>query len=147
MDKFEEIEIIGEVPNDSTDFKEFLRNIGINEDLEDVTLIHTKNRLEFLLALANEGTDEKLIKNKKTLKNLLENLKGKKEKRSEMKALKEIYKEYENISSELYINEEKELNKRIKNSLKEFKKYQSFKKHEEKIAEKWIKELNNNIII
>ena len=146
MEEFKEIEIIDEIPKDSNDFKKFLRNVGINEKLEDVTLNHTKNRLEFLLALAEEGKDEKLTKNKKILKTLLEKLKGQKEKRAEMKALREIYREYENISADLYGNEEKELNKKIKNSLKQLKKYQSFKKHEEKIAEKWIKELNKDII-
>ena len=54
-----------------------------------------------------------------------------------MKALREIYSAYRD-----YDLNEKELDKKLKHALKEVKKYEHFKKHEERIAEKWIRNLN-----
>lgn len=148
MEQFEEIKeeitTIEAVPEDKEDFIKYLRAIGINDVLEDVTLEHTRKRIEVLLALAEEGKDKKLVTNKKQLKSLLEKLKGEKDKRAAMRALREIYRDYEDSCSEecgSYL-EQKVLDKKIKHALREYKKYETFKKHEERIAEKWIKELS-----
>ena len=123
--------------DDMKDFKRFLKEFGIEDIFEDVTLTHIKDRLEVLLAIANEDLEPKISSKKKELKKLLENLKGEKDKRAAMRALREIYSAYS--SSDL---DEKELDTKLKHSLKEVKKYEHFKKHEEAIAEKWIRDLN-----
>ena len=119
------------------DFQRFLKEFGIEDVFEDITLNHIKDRLEALLAIAEEGNDPKISSKKKELKRLLENLKGEKDKRAAMRALREIYSAYN--SSDL---DEKELDRKLKHSLKEVKKYEHFKKHEEEIARKWIRNLN-----
>lgn len=121
------------------DFQSFLREFGIEDSFEDVTIKHTRERLEALITLAEEGTDEKLKSKKKELKKLLDNLKGERDKKAAMKALREIYTAYRE-----YDFNEKELDKKLKHSLKEVKKYEHFKKHEEQIAQKWIRILNKN---
>ncbi|WP_029699063.1 hypothetical protein, partial [Clostridium sp. Ade.TY] len=119
------------------DFQRFLKEFGIEDTFEDVTIKHTKDKLEMLLAIAEDGTDKELSSKKKELKKLLDNLKGEKDKKAAMKALREIYSAYRD-----YDLDEKELDKKLKHSLKEVKKYERFKKHEENIAEKWIRNLN-----
>lgn len=119
------------------DFQRFLKEFGIEDTFEDVTIKHTKDKLEMLLAIAEDGTDKELSSKKKELKKLLDNLKGEKDKKAAMKALREIYSAYRD-----YDLDERELDKKLKHSLKEVKKYERFKKHEENIAEKWIRNLN-----
>ncbi|MEG1003384.1 hypothetical protein [Clostridium sp.] len=139
MSEFTEIEIEKIISGEDNikDFKKFLKEFGIEDIFEDVTLTHIKDRLEVLLAIANEDLDPKISSKKKELKKLLENLKGEKDKRAAMRALREIYSAYS--SSDL---DERELDIKLKRSLKEVKKYEHFKKHEEAIAEKWIRDLN-----
>lgn len=132
-----EIEKIISGEDNMKDFSRFLKEFGIEDVFEDITLNHIKDRLEVLLAIAEEGNDPKISSKKKELKNLLENLKGEKDKRAAMRALREIYSAYN--SSDL---DEKELDKKLKHALKEVKKYEHFKKHEEEIARKWIRNLN-----
>ena len=132
-----EIEKIISGEDNMKDFSRFLKEFGIEDVFEDITLNHIKDRLEVLLAIAEEGNDPKISSKKKELKNLLENLKGEKDKRAAMRALREIYSAYN--SSDL---DEKELDKKLKHALKEEKKYEHFKKHEEEIARKWIRNLN-----
>lgn len=122
------------------DFNKFLKSYEIGENLEDVTLKHTKKQLETLVALADEGKDSKLSAKKDILKKTLNNLKGQKDKKLAMKSLREIYSQ-ENMCEDMDI---KELNNKIKYSLREYKKYEHFKKHEQKIADQWIKELSKN---
>lgn len=145
--EFIDIELEEVIPfNDAADmeeFKKFLRQYGIENELEDTTLEYTKKKLEMLVALAEEGENAKLAKNKNVLKRILDNLKGKKEEREAMKALKEVFKEYEEALGEEcgdLINT-KELDEKIKKALKEYKKYEHFKAHEEQIAQKWIREV------
>ncbi|MGL4571161.1 MAG: hypothetical protein ACRCVJ_08865 [Clostridium sp.] len=139
MSEFTEIDIEKIISGEDNmkDFKRFLKEFGIEDIFEDVTLTHIKDRLEVLLAIANEDLEPKISSKKKELKKLLENLKGEKDKRAAMRALREIYSAYS--SSDL---DEKELDTKLKHSLKEVKKYEHFKKHEEAIAEKWIRDLN-----
>lgn len=132
-----EIEKIISEEDNMKDFSKFLKEFGIEDVFEDITLKHIKDRLEVLLAIAEEGNDPKISSKKKELKNLLENLKGEKDKRAAMRALREIYSAYN--SSDL---DEKELDSKLKHALKEVKKYEHFKKHEEEIARKWIRNLN-----
>ncbi|CUO88433.1 Uncharacterised protein [Clostridium baratii] len=132
-----EIEKIISGEDNMKDFQRFLKEFGIEDVFEDITLNHIKDRLEALLAIAEEGNDPKISSKKKELKRLLENLKGEKYKRAAMRALREIYSAYN--SSDL---DEKELDRKLKHSLKEVKKYEHFKKHEEEIARKWIRNLN-----
>lgn len=132
-----EIEKIISGEDNMKDFSRFLKEFGIEDVFEDITLNHIKDRLEVLLAISEEGNDPKISSKKKELKNLLENLKGEKDKRAAMRALREIYSAYN--SSDL---DEKELDKKLKHALKEVKKYEHFKKHEEEIARKWIRNLN-----
>ena len=132
-----EIEKIISGEDNMKDFQRFLKEFGIEDVFEDITLNHIKDRLEALLAIAEEGNDPKISSKKKELKRLLENLKGEKDKRAAMRALREIYSAYN--SSDL---DEKELDRKLKHSLKEVKKYEHFKKHEEEIARKWIRNLN-----
>lgn len=132
-----EIEKIISGEDNMKDFSRFLKEFGIEDVFEDITLNHIKDRLEVLLAIAEEGNDPKISSKKKELKNLLENLKGEKDKRAAMRALREIYSAYN--SSDL---DEKELDRKLKHALKEVKKYEHFKKHEEEIARKWIRNLN-----
>ncbi|BFK81954.1 hypothetical protein I3900191A7_20990 [Clostridium baratii] len=132
-----EIEKIISGEDNMKDFSRFLKEFGIEDVFEDITLNHIKDRLEVLLAIAEEGTDPKISSKKKELKRLLENLKGEKDKRAAMHALREIYSAYN--SSDL---DEKELDRKLKHALKEVKKYENFKKHEEEIARKWIRNLN-----
>lgn len=137
--------------NDAADMKEFrkfLRQYGIEDALEDTTLEYTKKKLEMLVALAEEGEDLELAKHKNILKRLLNNLKDKKEKREAMKALLEVFREYEDLLDEDCgkLIDAKELDKKIKEALKEYKKYEHFKAHEEQIAQKWIRELNKEAI-
>ena len=120
-----EIEKIISGEDNMKDFSRFLKEFGIEDVFEDITLNHIKDRLEVLLAIAEEGTDPKISSKKKELKRLLENLKGEKDKRAAMHALREIYSAYN--SSDLD---------------EEVKKYEHFKKHEEEIARKWIRNLN-----
>ncbi|GAA0856627.1 MULTISPECIES: hypothetical protein [Clostridium] len=132
-----EIEKIISGEDNMKDFSRFLKEFGIEDVFEDITLNHIKDRLEVLLAIVEEGTDPKISSKKKELKRLLENLKGEKDKRAAMHALREIYSAYN--SSDL---DEKELDRKLKHALKEVKKYEHFKKHEEEIARKWIRNLN-----
>lgn len=132
-----EIEKIISGEDNMKDFSRFLKEFRIEDVFEDITLNHIKDRLEVLLAIAEEGTDPKISSKKKELKRLLENLKGEKDKRAAMHALREIYSAYN--SSDL---DEKELDRKLKHALKEVKKYEHFKKHEEEIARKWIRNLN-----
>ncbi|MBM7834458.1 hypothetical protein [Clostridium sardiniense] len=127
----------GEDDENIKEFKDFLRSFGIEDTFQDITAKHLKKRLEVLLAIAEEGKDSKLTSKKKELKRVLDNLKGIKDKRAEMKALREIYAEFQDCDLET-----KELDKKLKHSLKEVKKYEHFKKHEERIAQKWIRELD-----
>lgn len=128
---------------DMEEFKKFLRQYGIESELEDTTLEYTKKKLEMLVALAEEGENLTLAKNKNVLKRILDNLKGKKEEREAMKALREVFKEYEESLGEECgdLIDTKELDEKIKEALKEFKKYEHFKAHEEQIAQKWIREV------
>lgn len=132
-----EIEKIISGEDNMKDFQRFLEEFGIEDVFENITLKHIKDRLEVLLAIAEEGNDPKISSKKKELKNLLENLKGEKDKRAAMRALREIYSAYN--SRDL---DEKELDRKLKHALKEVKKYEHFKKHEEEIARKWIRNLN-----
>lgn len=132
-----EIEKIISGEDNMKDFQRFLKEFGIEDVFEDITLNHIKDRLEALLAIAEESNDPKISSKKKELKRLLENLKGEKDKRAAMCALREIYSAYN--SSDL---DEKELDRKLKHALKEVKKYEHFKKHEEEIARKWIRNLN-----
>ena len=147
-----DIEVEEFIPfNDAADMKEFrkfLRQYGIEDALEDTTLEYTKKKLEMLVALGEEGEDLELAKHKNILKRLLNNLKDKKEKREAMKALLEVFREYEDLLDEDCgkLIDAKELDKKIKEALKEYKKYEHFKAHEEQIAQKWIRELNKEAI-
>ncbi|WP_255994020.1 hypothetical protein [Clostridium perfringens] len=147
-----DIEVEEFIPfNDAADMKEFrkfLKQYGIEYALEDTTLDYTKKKLEMLLALAEEGDDEELAEHKNILKKLLNNLKGEKVKREAMKALYEVYREYEDLTGKECedLIDSKELDKKIKEALKEYKKYEHFKTHEEQIAEKWIRELKKEAI-
>lgn len=147
-----DIEVEEFIPfNDAADMKEFrkfLRQYGIEDALEDTTLEYTKKKLEMLVALAEEGEDLELAKHKNILKRLLNNLKDKKEKREAMKALLEVFREYEDLLDEDCgkLIDAKELDKKIKEALKEYKKHEHFKAHEEQIAQKWIRELNKEAI-
>lgn len=132
-----EIEEILSGEDNLKDFEKFLKEFGIEDTFEDVTIKHTKEKLEMLLAIAEEGKNLELSSKKKELKKLLDNLKGEKDKKAAMKALREIYSAYRDFG----LNE-KELDKKLKHALKEVKKYEHFKKHEERIAEKWIRNLN-----
>lgn len=120
---------------DMKEFEKFLKAYGIEDSLQDVTLKHTKKRLETLLAIANEGNDKNLADKKDLLKKLIANLKDHKADREGMKALREVYT-HEALHDHMDI---KELDKAIKHSLREYKKYEHFKKHEQNIADKWIK--------
>lgn len=133
---------------DMKEFRKFLRQYGIEDALEDITLEYTKKKLEMLVALAEEGEDSELAEHKNILKRLLNNLKDKKEKREAMKALYEVFREYEDLLDEDcgQLIDTKELDKKIKEALKEYKKYEHFKAHEEQIAQKWIRELNKEAI-
>ncbi|MGL5577081.1 MAG: hypothetical protein ACRDCW_16200 [Sarcina sp.] len=133
-----EIDTLFNNENNLVEFEKFLKTYGIDDSLEDVTLKHTKKRLETLLAIAEEGTDPELIEKKDLLKKLLDNLKDHKEKREAMKALREVYS-HEALKDHMDLAE---LDKTIKHSLREYKKYEHFKKHEQKIADKWIKTLS-----
>ena len=133
-----ELDTLFNKKSDLVEFEKFLKAYGIEDSLEDVTLKHTKKRLETLLAIAEEGTDINLVAKKDILKKLLENLKNHKEQREAMKAVREVYtneatKDHMDIA---------ELDKSIKHSLREYKKYEHFKKHEQNIADKWIKTLS-----
>lgn len=139
MNIYEEIDVekVFSGEDNIDDFNKFLKAYGIEDGLQDVTLKHTKDRLEVLIAMAEEGTDEKLVSKKALLKKLLDNLKNEKDKIQAIKALRKIYTE------ELTIDKMdiKELDKKIKHYLREYKKYEHFKNHEQRIADKWIKEL------
>ncbi|MPQ44105.1 hypothetical protein [Clostridium tarantellae] len=139
----ERIETIEEIPTEE-EIVEFLRESGINEKLQDVTLEHTKKRLEVLLALAEEGKDKKLVEHKKELKNLLNNLKGHEDKRAEMQAIRDVFRQYQDSYSTTCGSflDQKHLDEKIKKALREYKKHEKFKKHEEKIAQGWFRELN-----
>lgn len=133
-----EIEQLFDNENDLVEFEKFLKAYGIDDNLEDITLKHTKKRLETLVAIAEEGTNVELSEKKDLLKRLLDNLKDHKEKREAMKALREVYAN-ESLRDHMDLAE---LDKTIKHSLREYKKYEHFKKHEQKIADKWIKTLS-----
>ncbi|MGL5067699.1 MAG: hypothetical protein ACRC6T_07705 [Sarcina sp.] len=133
-----EIDTLFNNEGDLVEFEKFLKAYGIDDNLEDVTLKHTKKRLETLLAIAEEGSDKDLVAKKDLLKKLLENLKDHKEKREAMKAVREVYA-HEALKDHMNL---RELDKTIKHSLREYKKYEHFKKHEQNIADKWIKNLS-----
>ena len=143
-----DIEVEEMIPfNDAADmkeFKKFLRQYGIENALEDTTLEYTKKKLEMLLAIAEEGENANLAKHKSIIKRILDNLKERKEEREAMKALKEVFEDYEeNLSEECGdLIDTKELDKKIKEALKEYKKYEHFRAHEEQIAQKWIREMD-----
>lgn len=139
MEVYEEIDIeklFGGEDN-LEDFNKFLKQYGIDDGFRDITLEHTKERLDALIAVAETGTDPKLTEKKAFLKELSDNLKGEKDKIQAMKALKKVYSEL-NTS---YDMDEKTLDKKLKHALKEYKKYEHFKKHEQAIADKWIRNL------
>lgn len=142
MEIFEEIDIdkVFEGEDNLDEFNKFLKAYGIEDGFQDVTLKHTKDRLEMLLALAEEGNNPKLTEKKSLIKELLEKLKDEKDKIQAMKALRKIYTETA-TSEDMDL---KELDKKLKHSLREYKKYEHFKKHEQKIADKWIRELTKN---
>ncbi|MDZ5255272.1 hypothetical protein [Clostridium sp. LIBA-8841] len=133
---------------DVEEFKKFLRQYGIEDALEDTTLEYTRKKLENLVVLAEEGEDPELAEHKHILKKLVNNLKGRKDKREAMKAFFEVYRDYEDLLSEQCgeLLNTKELDKKIKDALREYKKYEHFKAHEEQIAQKWIRELNKEAI-
>lgn len=143
-----DIEVEEIIPfNDAADmeeFKKFLKQYGIESELEDTTLEYTKKKLEMLIALAEDGENPKLAKNKNILKKILDNLKQRKDEREAMNALKEVFIEYEeNLDEECgELIDSKELDMKIKEALKEYKKYEHFKAHEEEIAQKWIREVD-----
>ncbi|MDQ0150318.1 hypothetical protein ACFO6R_10975 [Eubacterium multiforme] len=139
MDMYEEVDVekVFSGEDNIDDFNKFLKAYGIEDGLQDVTLKHTKDRLEALIAIAEEGTDPKLTAKKALLKKMLDNLKNEKDKIAAMKALKRIYSE-EFSMEDMDI---KELDKKLKHCLREYKKYEHFKKHEERIADKWIRNL------
>lgn len=139
MDIYEEVDVekVFSGEDNIDDFNKFLKAYGIEDGLQDVTLKHTKDRLETLLAIAEEGNDPKLTAKKPLLKKMLDNLKNEKDKIAAMKALKRIYSE-ELSMEDMDI---KELDKKLKHYLREYKKYEHFKKHEERIADKWIRNL------
>lgn len=119
------------------EFHRYLKKYGIEDDFNDITFKHTKKRIETLLAIANEGKDIKISSKKELLKRILNNLNDVKEKRAFKDAIKDIYSN-EKLLEHMDI---KELDKEIKNHMKKYKKYENFKKHEEKIADKWIRTL------
>lgn len=143
-----DIEVEEIIPfNDAADmeeFKKFLKQYGIESELEDTTLEYTKKKLEMLIALAEDGENPKLAKNKNILKKILDNLKQRKDEREAMNALKEVFIEYEENLDEEFgeLIDSKELDMKIKEALKEYKKYEHFKAHEEEIAQKWIREVD-----
>lgn len=144
MEVYEEIDIeklFGGEDN-LEDFNKFLKQYGIDDGFRDITLEHTKERLDALIAVAETGTDPKLTEKKAFLKELSDNLKGEKDKIQAMKALKKVYSELNTT----YDMDEKTLDKKLKHALKEYKKYEHFKTHEEQIAQKWIRELKKEAI-
>ncbi|MGL5414821.1 MAG: hypothetical protein ACRDAU_04075 [Clostridium sp.] len=139
MEELTKVEILKvfEGEDNLEDFHKYLKEYGIEDDLHDITLKHTKKRLETLLAIANEGTDEEIASKKELFKRLLNNLSDVKEKRAASEAIRDIYA-HEGIVEYMEI---RDLDKEIKNVLRKYKKYEKFKKHEEKIADKWINTL------
>lgn len=139
MEELTKVEVlkIFEGEDNLEEFHKYLKEYGIEDDFNDITFKHTKKRLETLLAIANEGTDKEISNKKDLFKKLLNNLDNIKEKRAAEEAIREIYAN-EGIIEHMDI---KELDKEIKNALRDYKKHEKFKKHEEKIANKWIKTL------
>lgn len=139
MEELTKVEILKvfEGEDNLEDFHKYLKEYGIEDDLNDITLKHTKKRLETLLAIANEGTDKEIANKKDLFKRLLNNLDDVKEKRAASEAIRDIYAN-EGIVEYMEI---RDLDKEIKNVLRKYKKYEKFKKHEEKIANKWINTL------
>ncbi|MGL4850655.1 MAG: hypothetical protein ACRC28_17320 [Clostridium sp.] len=119
------------------EFFKYLKEYGIEEGLNEITFKHTKKRLETLLAIANKGKDAEIASKKDVFKKLLNNLDNVKEERASKEAIKEVYSN-EKIIEHMDI---KELDKEIKHAMKSYKKYEKFKKHEENIANKWIRTL------
>ena len=118
-------------------FEEVLEDFGIKEPLQKATSKYLKNRLEELIELAEEGSNPELLGKKKELKELLKNLESVKDKRAEIEALQEIYSKLQDYNLGLG-----DLDKELKESLKEVKKYEHFKKHEENIVRKWLRKLD-----
>ncbi|MGL5647166.1 MAG: hypothetical protein ACRDDY_04890 [Clostridium sp.] len=132
-----EVEKIFEGEDNLEDFHKYLKEYGIEDSLKDITFKHTKKRLETLLAIANEGTDKEISSKKDLFKRLLNNLNDIKEERASKEAIKEVYSN-EKVLEHMDI---KELDKEIKHAMRSYKKYEKFKKHEENIANKWIRTL------
>lgn len=139
MELYEEVDIEKVLTGEDNldDFNKFLKFYGIEDGLQDITLKHTKDRLEALIAMAEEGTDSKLTEKKSFLKRMLDNLKNERDKREALKALRKIYTEEATMDK----MDLKGLDKELKHCLREYKKYEHFKKHEQRIADKWIREL------
>ncbi len=119
------------------DFEEFLEEFGIEEPLKNTTSQYLKNKLEELIKISEEGNDSKLKGKGKEFKKLLKNLESVKDKRAEITALQDVYSELQNYDLDLG-----DLDKKLKQSLKDVKKYEHFKKHEEKLVKKWLRELD-----
>ncbi|MGL4875418.1 MAG: hypothetical protein ACRC30_12285 [Clostridium sp.] len=132
-----EVKRIFEGEDNLQEFHKYLKEYGISDSFQELTFKHTKKRLETLLAIANEGTDVEISSKKDLFKKLLNNLKDIKEERASKEAIKEVYSN-EKVLKHMDVNE---LDKEIKNAMKSYKKYEKFKKHEENIANKWIRTL------
>lgn len=119
------------------EFEEFLEEFGIEEPFKITTSQYLKNKLEELIKASEEGNDSKLKGKGKEFKKLLKNLESVKDKRAEITALQDVYSELQDYDLDLG-----DLDKKLKQSLKDVKKYEHFKKHEEKLVRKWLRELD-----
>ncbi|MGL4763061.1 MAG: hypothetical protein ACRC6T_01345 [Sarcina sp.] len=113
------------------EFKEFVTEYGLQEELINITSNHSKKRLETIIALAENP------KKKDLCETLLCKIKDAKKNANMVEILRAVYgnsEVVEDIDLETLFAE-------LRKYLKNFKAHNHVQKHEERIANKWIKDL------
>ena len=113
------------------EFKAFINECSLQDELTNITSNHTKKRLETIIALAENPKKCDLCET------LLCKLKDAKKNAEHIQTLKEFYGNAEIVEE----SDLKDLYNELRNFLKNYKKHDNVQKHEERIATKWIKDL------
>lgn len=119
------------------EFKKFIKEYGLDEQFINITSKHTKKRLETLISLAEDSKKQHSEKKRELMQTILCKLEDAKKHSEEVEVLRAAYKN-QDIIEEMDLEE---LFEQLRKYCKNYEKHKSIQKHEERIANKWIKDL------